>query len=174
MSGIDVERKPSEPTNVSAQTEAWYKSYREQKGEDRNDILRNRGVLFQRMAIHRSVVEALRSIRAERDWKVLDVGCSVGGSLIQFLAFGFPPSRLYGIDIRPERLQKARETFPNIKFVCGDASKTEYQSGFFRLVFESTMFVQILDESLAQRVAEEMLRVLRPQGYDHRLALRFR
>jgi len=94
-------------------------------------------------------------------------GCWVrgGGSLLQFLGFGFTQSSLYGIDIIPERIQEGKERFPNVNFTCGDASQMNYYSDYFDMVMESTMFIQLTDDNFSQRIADEMLRVTKPSGY---------
>ena len=40
-----------------------------------------------------------------------------------------------------------------------------FESDMFDLVLESTMFVQITDEGLSQKISQEMLRVTKPGGY---------
>jgi len=152
-------------TKIQKQTEEWYKEYYLRKGKERNDILTNPEVLFQVLAFQKSVVEALRELPTNRNWYILDIGCGSGGSLLQFLSFGFAPSCLYGIDIIPERIYEGKERFPNIKFSCGDASQTNYNSNYFDIVMESTMFIQLTDDDLSQRIADEMLRVVKPLGY---------
>ena len=62
------------------QTEEWYRTYYKTKGEDRNNILTNAGVLFQSLAVQKSIIEALRRIPVDANaWNVLDVGCGAGG-----------------------------------------------------------------------------------------------
>jgi ubiquinone/menaquinone biosynthesis C-methylase UbiE len=112
----------------------------------------------------RSVIEALRTLPIRREWKILDVGCGSGGSLLQFLGLGFSPRCLYGIDICPERIQEGKEKFPNINFVCGDAARMDYETNYFDMAMESTMFIQLTDDDLARRIADEMLRVVKPSG----------
>jgi len=112
------------------------------------------------------VVEALRYMHLKRDSTlILDVGCAGGGSLAQFLTYGFDPASLYGIDIIEERIVEGKRSFPTINFTCGDASQMKYDSNYFDLVLESTMFIQLTDENLSTRIADEMLRVLKPSGY---------
>jgi ubiquinone/menaquinone biosynthesis C-methylase UbiE len=149
-----------------SETELWYSEYYRKRGEDRNDILRNSGVLFQNLALIKSVIEALRNLSINRDtWKILDVGCGDGGSLLPFLSFGFPVQSLYGIDIMSERVSQGVRKLPNINFCVGDASHMDYQSGEFDLVMESTMFIQISDDDLSRKIAGEMLRVVKLSGY---------
>lgn len=139
--------------------------YYARKGNDRNDILTNPGVLFQTLALQKSVVEALWMLPINRNWKVLDVGCGNGASLAQFLAFEFTPSCLYGIDVIPERVQEGKERYPNLNLICGDASQMDYESNSFNIVMESMIFLQMMDNALIQKIANEMLRVVEPSGY---------
>lgn len=158
------------------QTSDWYNEYHSRKGKDRNDILTNPGVLFQILAIQQSVVKALRALPINRSWKVLDVGCGTGGSLLQFLAFGFAPDCLFGIDIIQERVHEGKKRFPNLNLTWGDASRMNYDSDSFDIVMESTMFIQLADDASSRRIAQEMLRVVKPSGYvmliDWRYSLR--
>jgi ubiquinone/menaquinone biosynthesis C-methylase UbiE len=140
--------------------------YYSRKGADRNDVLSNAGVLFQMLAMQRSVIEALRFLPINKDTsKILDIGCAGGGSLVQFLSYGFDPTSLYGVDIIPERITEGKRRFPNINFLCGDATHLQYESQYFDLVVESTMFLQMTDDDLRARIANEMLRVVKPSGY---------
>ena len=146
-------------------TQEWYQEYFAKKGTDRNDPF-NPGVLFQIFAVQKSVVEALRLLPVQRDkWKVLDVGCGSGTSLSHLVSLGFVPASLHGVDIQEERIVAAKNRFPGISFKLGDASRMDYASDSFDLVMETTMFIQLTDESLSQTVANEMLRVLKPAGY---------
>jgi hypothetical protein len=59
----------------------WFHRYYTTKGDDRNDPLRNPGVLFQNLAFEKSVVQALRGLVGDkRSWKILDVGCGAGSA----------------------------------------------------------------------------------------------
>jgi ubiquinone/menaquinone biosynthesis C-methylase UbiE len=150
---------------IQTQPTECYQEYYARKGKDRNDILANRGVLFQTLALQKSVVEAISALPISRNWKVLDVGCGSGGSLLQFLGFGFAPGSLYGIDSNPGRIQEGKERYPNLNFTCGDASRMGYNSDYFDIVMESTMFMTLPDDTLSQKIAEEMVRVVKPSGY---------
>jgi ubiquinone/menaquinone biosynthesis C-methylase UbiE len=148
---------------VSAETEEWYRRYYREKGKDRNDLLRNPGVLFQHLAFQVALIAALRASSLDPSARVLDVGCGDGASLSLFSQLGF--ADLYGIDVQADRIESARKRFPNVQFTCDDAARMPFPSEMFDLVFESTMFVQITDEALAERIASEMLRVTRHGAY---------
>jgi ubiquinone/menaquinone biosynthesis C-methylase UbiE len=147
------------------QTLDWYRHYYSTKGDDRSDPLRNPGVLFQNLAFEKSIVEALRQLDGDkRLWKILDVGCGAGFSLLRLLSYGLDPERLYGIDIEENRIARGRKRFPALNLSHGDASAMEYPADSFDLAMESTMFIQLTDEPMAQGIATEMLRVVKPGG----------
>ncbi len=146
-----------------------FQDYYATKGDDRNDPLRNPGVLFQNLAFEKSIVQALRQVdfdqRDKRLWKILDVGCGAGFSLLRLLYSGLDPERLYGIDIAENRIAQGRKRLPTLNLTHGDATQMEYESESFDLAMESTVFIQMTDESISQGIANEMLRVVKPNGY---------
>ncbi len=148
------------------QTADCYHNYYVSKGDERNDPLRNPGVLFQNLAFEKSIVEALRKIGLDRNtWKILDVGCGAGFSLCRLLNYGLEPERLFGIDIVESRIARGRRRQPALNLTLGDAAAMEYEAASFDLAMESTVFLQITDESIAQGIASEMVRVVKPGGY---------
>jgi ubiquinone/menaquinone biosynthesis C-methylase UbiE len=147
-------------------TEAWYNKYYQEKGKDRNDLLNNSEVLFQHLAFEDSVISALRKAALDKERaKILDVGCGGGGSLTRFMQLGFVPSNLYGIDIINTRIEDGKTMYPNFNLICDNATSMPYESNYFDLTFESTMFVQITDEQMSQNISNEMLRVTQKGGY---------
>ena len=153
--------------SVEKETEEWYRQYYLKTGKDRNDLLTNPEVLFQHLAFEDAVISALRKATgvSRESSRILDVGCGDGGSLARFLHLGFSPTNLYGIDVLGNRIDEASRRYPNLHFVCDDASSMPFDDGMFDLVLESTMFIQLTDEDLSQRIAEEMVRVAKPGGY---------
>ncbi len=147
-------------------TGQWYKNYYERKGNSRNDLLENSGVLFQLLATDASVFRALRSIVHEQSSaRVLDVGCGNGADLVRLFHVGYRPENITAIDILPDRIREAKELYPSVNFVVGDASNLNFDSNAFHLVVESTMFVTLLDEQVRTQIALEMIRVCKPGGY---------
>lgn len=147
------------------ETAQWYRQYYARKGRDRNNVLTNPGALFQQIALQRSVIQALRTLNVATGWKILDVGCGSGDSLLQFLNLGFAPGNLHGIELLCDRIAHAQQRLPTANFVRGDASRMGYVSDSFDLVMESTMFIQLHDRVASARIAQEMLRVTKPSGY---------
>ncbi len=90
---------------------------------------------------------------------------SAAGDIYLLLRCGYRPENITGIDILPDRIEKARSLYPHIRFIVGDAGKMDLPPESYDLIFEFTMFVQITDNTLAKTIADEMLRVLKPGGY---------
>lgn len=147
------------------ETAAIYTDYYKGKGSTRNDVLCTPGVLFQKLAKTRAEIRALGAIGLSTNWKVLDVGCGSGTSLAEMLQHGLAPDQLYGIDLLPERVAEAQSKYPNINFHSCDASSAPFETGFFDLLTESTVFLQLPSETLAEDIASEMVRLVKPGGY---------
>jgi SAM-dependent methyltransferase len=96
---------------------------------------------------------------------LLDAGCGMGGNLLEFVRLGLRPERLSGVDLIPERIDAARRVLsPLIHLECADASRLQWPSGSFDVVFQSMMCSSILDDSLLEEVTCEMWRLVRPGG----------
>lgn len=104
--------------------------------------------------------------------QVLDIGCGRGNLLAMFKDLGALPQDLYGIDLLPDRIKDARRIYPDIRFTCGNAEYLNFPDAFFDLVVLFTVFSSILDNDMAQNVADEVRRVLKHGGavlwYDFR------
>lgn len=95
---------------------------------------------------------------------VLDFGCGSGRWLRRLMDWGIPSSQLHGMDLLEERVQTARERSPQIDFQVGGTYPLPYSDGSFDILFAHTVFSSILDPSMRQRVGEELLRILKPDG----------
>jgi len=93
---------------------------------------------------------------------VLDVGAGSGQLLHRLVEFG--AARGAGVELMPARVAAARERYPGLEVVEGDASNLPYDDGTFDLVTQFTCLSSILDPALRRAVAAEMWRVLRPGG----------
>jgi ubiquinone/menaquinone biosynthesis C-methylase UbiE len=104
--------------------------------------------------------------------RVLDLGCGHGTLLDLFHQRGVPAERLFGVDLLPDRIQKARERFPNFTFTDGNAENLEFPDQWFDVVTVFTVFSSILNREMAKNVARSIMRVLAADGvvvwYDMR------
>jgi len=106
------------------------------------------------------------------DRRVLDVGSGTGAELAWFRELGAAPSHLVGIDLIPERVDRARGAYPDLEFHAGNAEQLPFPDRSFGLVLVYTVFSSILDSRMAANVAREIVRVMAPDGgllwYDFR------
>jgi ubiquinone/menaquinone biosynthesis C-methylase UbiE len=104
--------------------------------------------------------------------KILEIGCGTGYWLRELIKWGARPENITGIDLLPDRVAEARRLCPEAVTVqCGTAAELLFPNETFDLVLQSTVFTSILDYGMKQRMAAEMLRVLKEDGlilwYDY-------
>jgi SAM-dependent methyltransferase/ribosomal protein S18 acetylase RimI-like enzyme len=98
--------------------------------------------------------------------RILEVGCGTGFRLRQFVKWGARPENLFGVELLADALDEARHLCPSrITFRCGDAARLDWPDATFDVVIQSMAFTSILDPQMKRQVAEEMLRVLKPEGF---------
>jgi ubiquinone/menaquinone biosynthesis C-methylase UbiE len=126
----------------------------------------NPAQLFIRQSLERAIVRLLGEAGALplAGRRVLDVGCGYGQWLADLETLGAERTLLAGLDLVPERAEKARARLGGADIREGDASELPFGDGAFDLVLQSMMFSSILDASVRRRAASEMARVLAPGG----------
>jgi 2-polyprenyl-3-methyl-5-hydroxy-6-metoxy-1,4-benzoquinol methylase len=104
--------------------------------------------------------------------RVLDAGCGDGSVLRDLLRYGADATDLHGIDLLPERIERARELTPEATIDVGDMQKLAYENGRFDLVLCFTVLSSVTDKEARRRVVGELTRVTRQGGlivvYDFR------
>ncbi len=96
--------------------------------------------------------------------RCLEVGYGTLGWLGELIGWGVREADLHGIELDPASAAKAQESLPGADLRIGDATDMPWSSGTFRLAVVSTVFTSILDPSIRQRLAGEIIRVLAPGG----------
>ncbi|MCC6627051.1 MAG: class I SAM-dependent methyltransferase [Chloroflexi bacterium] len=94
----------------------------------------------------------------------LDVGCGSGGTLLDLVRYGARPDRLHGVDLVAADVDLARSRLPHADLRCADAAALPFADASFDLVTQVLVLSTILDPVVRERVAAEMLRVVRPDG----------
>ena len=108
------------------------------------------------------------------DVSLLEIGCGNGQWLAEFVALGFAPGKLHGVELSAVRAAEAAARLPGVDARQGDASFLPWADGAFDIVFQSTVFTSIPDPAAKRRVAAEMRRVCRPGGLVVVVRLRLR
>jgi ubiquinone/menaquinone biosynthesis C-methylase UbiE len=123
----------------------------------------NPDVLFREQQLERKLARILP--RGIQNAQILDVGCGFGTRLVNLMRFRAKAENLWGIDVLPDRIAEARKLVPPaVHLEACSADKIDKPDSFFDLVFQFTMFSSILDFEVRQKIANEMLRVLKPGG----------
>ncbi|MFH1305225.1 MAG: class I SAM-dependent methyltransferase, partial [Candidatus Omnitrophota bacterium] len=114
----------------------------------------------------REVLRALKKFGAAdlSGKKIADLGCGKGKELNRMVFFGALPENLSGIDLLPDRIESAKNLFPNIDFRCGNAESLPYENDSFDIILCFTVFSSIMDTAMKRSVAAEMMRVLKRGG----------
>jgi SAM-dependent methyltransferase len=128
----------------------------------------NPGYVFYIQQLETRLLSLLRreGITILGDKKILEIGCGYGNWLREFIKWGASPSNLTGIDLIPDRVQKAKQLCPQgVDLRCGNASELPFHDHSFDVVAQFTVFSSILDVGMKKALASEMLRVVKREGY---------
>lgn len=95
---------------------------------------------------------------------ILEVGCGAGSVLLEYLSYGVQPNQAIGIDLMPQLISRAQQRLPHFHFAHADGQHLPFATHTFDIVLQYTMFSSILNQSVKQNIARDMLRVTKPNG----------
>ena len=127
----------------------------------------NRAHVFRVQELERDILAVLRAADFEhlQDKRILEIGCGQGQWLNQLVKWGARPENVVGIDVLQNRVSQARQLCPQgVQIHCGNATRLPFDIARFDLVVQFTVFSSILDMTVKEMVAREMLRVLKDGG----------
>jgi SAM-dependent methyltransferase len=111
--------------------------------------------------IHRNLLKSALDFSSAR---ILEVGCGSGMNLLRFLAWGFAPEHLAGVELLHARCEEARRNLPqDVMLVEGDAATIQFPD-LYDVVLQSTVFSSILQPEMRRAVAANMWRHTSPGG----------
>jgi ubiquinone/menaquinone biosynthesis C-methylase UbiE len=122
--------------------------------------------IFQMHSREREILKLIRSqgVRLSDAVKLLDIGCGNGNVIIDFIKWGLKPENCLGVDLLQHRLIHAGIKLPTSLLINGNGERLPFLSESFGVVTQFTAFSSILDPSIKHNIAQEMLRVLKPDG----------
>jgi ubiquinone/menaquinone biosynthesis C-methylase UbiE len=95
----------------------------------------------------------------------LDIGCGKGDAFRDLVESGAQEECYFGIDLLFDRLLIAKKEFPQSNFICCDAQYLPFPDMSFAFCLQFTAFSSLLDIKIKQRMAKEMLRIIRHTGF---------
>ena len=157
-----IKKKTSDISNWYTK---YYKAHYERKNKFRDDLL-NPETLCQFLALKKCFLNSLYKINLnKKESRIIDIGCGSASQLISLVSLGFNQDNLFGIDINKIDINFAKKNYPLLNLSCQDATNLEFKNNYFDLTYESTLFVQITDNKVSQRIANEMIRITKKGGY---------
>jgi len=99
------------------------------------------------------------------DKEILEIGCADGKIIHDLINLGADDNLINAIDIRGNRIQDAKVKLPNVKFLKMDASEMDFDDSKFDIITTFTLFSSILNEESRAKVATEIHRILKPNGF---------
>src|SRR5262249_8611169 len=141
--------------------------YAKRQGSDARYSWFSPGYLFMMQEVERRLLTLLKRHGFARldSEKILEVGCGTGYWLREFIKWGARPENIIGIDLLPDRVAEAKQLCPAAVTVqCMSVPPLSFPDATFDLVLQSTVFTSILDPGMKQRIASEMLRVVKGNG----------
>lgn len=112
------------------------------------------------------IKEYLKTYFTSQDFSklsVLEIGAGHGNNQKAFVEAGIKLQNIEFNELLPERIAHLKHHFPNNNIYEGDISKINI-SKKFDVVFQSTVFSSVLDDSARQKIAETMLGLLAENG----------
>jgi ubiquinone/menaquinone biosynthesis C-methylase UbiE len=161
----DFDPVASQEGMASEGTRETYRAYHEGRAANRDDLLNNREVLFQKLAGDAALYRALGRINFVPGQTVLDVAGGSGGSLTPFLELAAPSDTLTSVDMEAANTEAGRERFPGISFHHCDARDMPFPDASFDIVYASTMFCPINNPEIDRAIGKEMRRVVKSGGH---------
>jgi SAM-dependent methyltransferase len=99
------------------------------------------------------------------DLKIIEIGAGAGGNISFFKRIGIQPKNIFANELIPERVQALRAAHPDIHIIEGDATALDLSlMNQFDIVFQSTVFTSILDDSFKIKLASVMTELMKPGG----------
>ena len=92
----------------------------------------SRKILFS--GLNKTLIDFERKRKETSEIKLLDIGCGSGGMIEYFITKGFQSANCYGVDLSVTRISKAKQQFPEVNFICGDALDQHFTTLQFDLI----------------------------------------
>jgi ubiquinone/menaquinone biosynthesis C-methylase UbiE len=123
--------------------------------------------IFQMQSREHEILKLFRSqgVRLSNANKLLEIGCGNGNVILDFIKWGLKPENCFGVDLLQHRLNQAKIKLPTCSLINANGERLPFLSQSFDIVTQFTAFSSALDPIIKHNLAQEMLRVLKPDGF---------
>jgi len=97
--------------------------------------------------------------------RILEIGCGSGDAFNDLSQLGAEEVNYFGVDLLMDRLEDAKVLFPSANFICCDARNLPFANNQFEICCQFTAFSSILDSDIKNQMADEMLRLVKAEGF---------
>ncbi len=97
---------------------------------------------------------------------IFEVGCGFGDNLLNLIKLGASPERISGSDIINSRIETAKYRLPQaVNHFTEDSSEKSSKRDSFDLIIQFTVFSSILSDEMQVELANNLMHLLRKDGY---------
>jgi ubiquinone/menaquinone biosynthesis C-methylase UbiE len=100
-----------------------------------------------------------------KNMKILELGAAAGNLVPMLESNGAKRENIKCVDIRLNKLEQGKKQFPEVDFREMDAGKLDFSDSTFDVITVFTLFSSILDREYRLKIACEILRTLKPNGF---------
>ena len=99
-----------------------------------------------------------------KNLSILDVGSGYGTVMLEYSSLGANQDSLFGCDLMFNRLKQSKGLIQRLNISCADGQNLPFPKSSFNLVSQYTVLSSVLEKSVKTNIANEMKRVLKPEG----------
>jgi ubiquinone/menaquinone biosynthesis C-methylase UbiE len=114
--------------------------------------------------LNTGVLHALAASATHGHRRALDLGCGDGDLIASAKRAGLTAT-WFGVDLRPEVVESAAARHPDAHFSAGSADRLEFGPATFDIVVAKLLFSSLRSAPMEEEVANEIARVLKPEGW---------
>lgn len=144
--------------------------YSENKSQDDPTYIysiRNKIGFYQKLILKKHFIRILNrnNIRVSSFMNIVDLGCGEGYWLREIADIRGNSGGLTGIDISPDRIEKAQNINNNIHYQTMDILSNNLRNDYFDFVIAFDLFMFLKDNDALQKGFYEIFRILKKGGY---------
>ncbi len=142
-----------------------YENYSKNRSFTKKWSPNNIGNKLINIELKENIIEILKENKILiKNKNILDIGCASGNKIKLLSEIGFNKSKIFGVDLRNNSIDKAKKKSPTSHFFVMDARELLFEDNKFDFINIFTLFSSIQGKNNRREVCHEISRVLKPDG----------